>query len=106
MRSPQTIGVAPLGPGSGSFQATFSLSSHFVARPVSLLTPSPVGPRHCGQLSARAAASAASETRTAKPNRRMAGYLKAGTWGGEGAVVVTGGGPGGDINGTAGRRPT
>src|SRR5262249_26106562 len=55
MRSPQTAGVEPPRPGSGSVQATFFVASHSVGRFVSLLMPSSVGPRHWGQLSARAA---------------------------------------------------
>src|SRR5262249_126833 len=54
IRSPQTTGVEPPMPGSVSVQATFFEALHLVGRPVSELTPSFVGPRHCGQLSAAA----------------------------------------------------
>src|SRR6266487_3218722 len=49
---PQTMGVAPLHSGSGSFHATFESEVHLRGRPVSVLTPFNCGPRHCGQLSA------------------------------------------------------
>src|SRR5262249_16829022 len=49
---PQTIGVEQPRPGIFSFQAMFFLSSHSVARFFSELTPSLLGPRHCGQFSA------------------------------------------------------
>ena len=51
-RSSQMIGVDPLNAGSGSFHATFSVALQVVGRPVSVLTPSSDGPRHCGQVSA------------------------------------------------------
>src|SRR5262245_59688847 len=66
MRSPQTTCVAPHSPGSGSFHRTLSSASHAVGRFFSLLMPSPVGPRHCGQLSAKAADSANSDSPTAR----------------------------------------
>ena len=43
-------GVAPLHCGRASFQAMFSVGLHFTGRFFSPLTPSPVGPRHAGQL--------------------------------------------------------
>src|SRR6185295_6288988 len=52
MRSFQTIGVAPLQLGSGSFQLTFSSVVQRKGRFFSPLTPFKVGPRHCGQFSA------------------------------------------------------
>src|SRR5205807_3239146 len=52
MRFSQTIGVDPPWPGMASFQTTFFVSLHSAGRFVSLLTPSFVGPRHWGQLSA------------------------------------------------------
>src|SRR5262245_33310116 len=64
-RSPQTIGVEPPMPGSGSFQARFSVALQEVGTPVSLLTPSRLAPRQCGQLSARAGAPASRMARTA-----------------------------------------
>src|SRR5262245_11677703 len=52
MLSPQIAGV--LAPsGNGVFQTTF-FASHLTGRPVSVLTLSPVGPRHCGQFPATA----------------------------------------------------
>ncbi len=50
--------VAPDDGGGGSqaaegaFHGTFSVALHLVGRPVSVETPSAVGPRHWGQLSA------------------------------------------------------
>src|SRR3990172_1816064 len=46
------IGVDPLNAGSAIFQATFSVALHVVGRLRSGLTPSRVGPRQFGQLSA------------------------------------------------------
>jgi hypothetical protein len=54
-RSPQTHGVEPAIPGILSFHKMFLPSPHSVGTFVSLEMPSFVGPRHCGQLSARAA---------------------------------------------------
>src|SRR6478609_8886360 len=54
MRSPQTHGVEPAIPGIFSFHTMFLLSPHSVGTPVSFEMPSLVGPRHCGQLTARA----------------------------------------------------
>src|SRR5437764_5420988 len=51
--SPQIIGVAPLLVGRGSFHATFSSRVQRTGRLVSWLTPSRLGPRHCGQFSPR-----------------------------------------------------
>src|SRR5262249_40896354 len=53
-RSPQTTGVEPPMPGICKLQAMFSSWPQCVGRLVSVLTPSFAGPRHCGQLSARA----------------------------------------------------
>jgi hypothetical protein len=44
----------PLQPGCGSFQMTFSSVVHFAGKFLSPLTPFMLGPRQCGQLSARA----------------------------------------------------
>src|SRR5579875_3092791 len=52
-RDPQTIGVEPPMPGRGKLQAMFSVVLQRAGRLVSVLMPSPRGPRHCGQLSAR-----------------------------------------------------
>jgi hypothetical protein len=52
MRSFQTIGVAPLRLGTGSFQAMFSVADHLTGKFFSPLAPFSEGPRHCGQLSA------------------------------------------------------
>ena len=54
-RSPQTIGDACPSPGTSAFHATFFVALHWVGRLVSLEIPCPVGPRNCGQFSARAA---------------------------------------------------
>ena len=54
MRSRQTMGVDPDQAGIGSFQAMFRSVSHSTGRSVSVLTPSPVGPRQAGQFSASA----------------------------------------------------
>jgi hypothetical protein len=54
--SPQTIGVEPLKPGSGSFHATFSCALHLSGRLRSSLVPFNCAPRHCGQLEAVALA--------------------------------------------------
>jgi hypothetical protein len=48
------MGVDPPMPGIGSFQTIFFVSLHSLGMLVSLLMPSLVGPRHCGQLSAMA----------------------------------------------------
>ncbi len=56
MRSSQTVGVEPAGPGKGSRQTTFSVLLQVVGSPVSLLRPSSRAPRHCGQFSAWVAA--------------------------------------------------
>src|SRR6185369_9345209 len=55
MRSRQMIGVEPLQLGSAVFQTTLSSVVHLSGRFFSLLVPLRFGPRHCGQLSARAA---------------------------------------------------
>src|ERR1700677_3116598 len=52
MRSSQTAGVEPPGPGRSSFQAMFLVALHEIGRPFSAEWPSRLGPRHCGQLSA------------------------------------------------------
>jgi hypothetical protein len=46
------IGVDPLRPGIGNFQAMFSSVDHLIGKPVSMLVPFNAGPRHAGQLSA------------------------------------------------------
>src|SRR6476620_5527090 len=48
------IGVAPVLLGIGTFQTTFSVGLHLTGRFFSLLRPFRLGPRHCGQFSARA----------------------------------------------------
>src|SRR5207248_591039 len=74
MGSSQTLGLDSRCPGSLNRQATFLISVHSVGRPVSELWPSFLGPRHCGQFSARAnGAAAAAATRTAKRVRRVTG---------------------------------
>src|SRR5262249_20352180 len=83
--SPQTAGVELPWPGRGLFQTTFSLSDHFVARPVSELTPSLCGPRHCGQFSAAAAPvidQAASIVRRERftAGRPRVGWAESGAW--------------------------
>ena len=71
IRSPQTMGVDPDQAGSGSFQAMFRSASHSIGRSVSVLTPSPVGPRHAGQCSASATpgAEVATDRATARATR-------------------------------------
>src|SRR6185436_12306717 len=49
MRSPQTTGVAPLGPGIGLDQTTPSVLVKADGRFFSLAAPSKFGPRHWGQ---------------------------------------------------------
>src|SRR5262245_32851993 len=55
---------------SGHFQAMPDLSSHFRGRLLSLLTLSPLGPRHCGQLPARADMAKPERTSTTKAKHR------------------------------------
>jgi hypothetical protein len=50
---PHTTGVAPLGPGIGALQATFSVRLKVAGRFFSVVEPSKFGPRHCAQFSAR-----------------------------------------------------
>ena len=55
--SPQTIGLDQPRPGTGVFQATFSLALQVSgSRGSSATTDVPSGPRNCGQLSDSAAA--------------------------------------------------
>src|SRR5262245_18923907 len=56
MRSPSTIGLDAPAPGSGVFQAMFSVSLHVVGIPDAELIPIPVGPRKPDQSVARASA--------------------------------------------------
>src|SRR5262249_32312092 len=51
-RSPQTMGEECPLPGIAAFQRMFSFSVQWIGTAVSLLVPSPRGPRHCGQFSA------------------------------------------------------
>src|SRR5262245_40330442 len=53
--SPQTIGVEYPGNSRGTFHFTFSLLLHLSGRFFSEECPCPVGPRHAGQFSPRAA---------------------------------------------------
>src|SRR5215216_3311394 len=64
MRSRQMMGVEPLQPGMGTFHETFSSLVHLTGRFFSLLTPLRLGPRHCGQLSARVITNETSKTVT------------------------------------------
>src|SRR5579883_333317 len=58
-RSPQTTGDDHPLSWTATFQRTFSPSPHFVGAAAASETPSPFGPRYCGQLSpARAVAAA------------------------------------------------
>src|SRR5262245_19427944 len=81
MRSPQMTGVESAMPGIGSFQTMFFFSLHSTGSLVSLQMPSLVGPRHCGQLSARtfAVLERVKEDRKKenrkRENHRMAGFL-------------------------------
>ena len=56
--SPQTIGVLLPQPGSGHFQTMPAASLQATGNSFSPETPSPLGPRHCGQLPAQATAGA------------------------------------------------
>jgi hypothetical protein len=56
------IGVDPLQLGKASFQVTFSSVLHLSGRFFSALVPFKDGPRHCGQLSARATSIESSAT--------------------------------------------
>ena len=51
-RSPHTTGVELPPSGSFVFHVIFSVADHFAGRSVSVVTPSPVGPRHAGQFPA------------------------------------------------------
>src|ERR1035437_1993662 len=53
MLLPQTIGVAPVLLGMTNFQTTFSVTLQRTGRSFSLLIAFRIGPRHCGQFSAR-----------------------------------------------------
>src|SRR5688500_12249272 len=52
----QMIGVDPLRPGIGNFQAMFSSVDHFRGSPRSVLMPFMAGPRQAGQFSAESVA--------------------------------------------------
>src|SRR5437870_1733362 len=69
------MGVELPASGSAIFHLTFSVADHFVGRFVSVEWPCPVGPRHAGQLSARATeeTSARSAKRDARREADMAG---------------------------------
>src|SRR5262249_55474735 len=101
-RSPQTTGVELPASGRGAFHRTFSLGDHFSGRSRSAEWPCPSGPRHPGQLSAKASdAKPARVPRTdrirnmSRPSTGWAGVgsapskLRAG-WGGLGAIVPNG----------------
>src|SRR6185436_3009228 len=47
---PQTIGDEWPRPSSGVFHFTFLVALHSLGNPVSVETPCPSGPRHCGQF--------------------------------------------------------
>src|SRR5439155_14274237 len=68
-RLPHTIGEELPSSGSGAFQRTFSIGLHLSGRSFSAECPSPVGPRHAGQFSARATLTS---TRKITHNRRAA----------------------------------
>src|SRR3954469_330014 len=51
--SPQTTGVAPLGPGIGHFHLIPFSRLQSAGNPVSGEVPLKAGPRHCAQFSAR-----------------------------------------------------
>ena len=71
IRSPQTIGDDDPSPRSAALHAMFSRALHVIGRPDSADTPSPDGPRHCGQFAAiGAAASRTSELTSAAHLRR------------------------------------
>src|ERR1700722_10106934 len=74
MWSPQITGVELAGPGSGNRQARLSALSNLVGRFFSSQTPLLCGPRHCGQLSARAEVEIGALTvraRTTRPARKL-----------------------------------
>ena len=73
-RSPQTAGVAALGPGRGVTQTTFSVLLQFSGRPVSGLEPFIDGPRHWGQSSARAVIARDASTAEATPASESAAF--------------------------------
>src|SRR5262245_50673605 len=53
IRSPQTTGEECPLPGMGAFHRILSFSLHRTGTFVSVLVPSPFGPRHCGHSPAR-----------------------------------------------------
>src|SRR5262245_23210781 len=69
-RSPQTIGVAPAGPGSGKRHSKFLSLLNSAGRPLSPLTPLWLAPRHCGQFSAWAVPMTDTETMKSNVQRR------------------------------------
>src|SRR5262245_56909095 len=74
------IGVLPLHAGSSVLQAMLVPASalHDVGRFLESLTPSPVGPRHCGQLSLASEAAAPHKT---SPNEKYVSTQKSFTAG-------------------------
>src|SRR5262245_16977561 len=84
--SSQMAGVEEPFPGNFSFQTTFLSAPHTVARPFSTECPSFLGPRHCGQLSAKAGG-AVKATKAAMRSKRFTGIsrVRVGTNGGRGA---------------------
>src|SRR3954467_5659098 len=69
MRLFQTIGVEHPLPGSGAFQSTFVVASHWTGYETLSLLPLSRGPRQCGQF-AFVSASAALEAKAAKIESR------------------------------------
>jgi hypothetical protein len=70
-RSPATTGVAPLSPGIGMDQATFSVWVHLSGKLVSTLDPLKNGPRHCGQSPAQAGPASVSNSQHINKECRM-----------------------------------
>src|SRR6185436_16332470 len=79
-RSPQTIGEEWPLPGISTFQAMFSpvLPFHLVGMFFSVLEPSPIGPRHMGQLVSAAKRAGGRRRKRAGRRRGMAGRVKGG----------------------------
>src|SRR5262245_66321400 len=85
--SPQTIGVELPVSGSATFHFTFSVADHLTGRFFSVEKPCPVGPRHPGQLSARAVSANANSGTTAAGQRRGRPQAEYGAGGDGGSVV-------------------
>src|SRR5690606_18549018 len=67
----QTAGVEPPRPGKSIFHSTFFSASHSVGTFFAGLTPSKLGPRHTGQLSAKTVAASSTLPNNPPSNRRV-----------------------------------